>query len=70
MTTRKCRSIITLCLLALTLGVTAPFAAGQVEQGRFVGRITDPADAVIVGAVVKVTNSGTNTQGYYIIQLK
>ncbi len=60
MTTRKCRSIITLCLLALTFGVTAPFAAAQVEQGRFVGRITDPADAVIVGAVVKVTNVGTN----------
>ena len=60
MTTRKCRSIITLCLLALAFGVVAPFAAAQVEQGRFVGRITDPADAVIVGAVVKVTNSGTN----------
>lgn len=60
MTTRKCRSIITLCLFALIFGVTVPFAAAQVEQGRFVGRITDPADAVIVGASVKVTNLGTN----------
>jgi hypothetical protein len=60
MTTRKCRSIIALCLLAATCVLGVPFAAAQVEQGRFVGRISDPADAVIVGAVVKVTNTGTN----------
>ncbi len=32
----------------------------QVEKGRFVGRITDPQDAAIPGAVVKVTNTATN----------
>jgi hypothetical protein len=32
----------------------------QVEQGRFVGRVVDPQDAVIPGATVRVTNTGTN----------
>ena len=32
----------------------------QVEQGRFVGHITDPAGALVVGAQVQVKNVGTN----------
>ena len=37
-----------------------PAMKAQVEQGRFVGRISDPSDSVIAGAVVTVTNLGTN----------
>jgi hypothetical protein len=32
----------------------------QVEQGSFVGQVTDPQGAVIAGARVKLTNTGTN----------
>lgn len=35
-------------------------AAGQVEQGRFVGHIQDPTGAIIVGANVEATNVATN----------
>jgi hypothetical protein len=35
-------------------------AFGQVEKGRFVGRIADPQGAVVPGAHVKATNIGTN----------
>jgi len=35
-------------------------AAGQVEQGRFVGHIEDPTGAVIVGATVEARNVATN----------
>jgi hypothetical protein len=35
-------------------------AWSQVEQGRFVGQITDPQGAVVPSATVKLTNVGTN----------
>jgi len=51
------------CLLAVVLvylvGI-ARLAGAQVEQGRFVGRIADQQSSIIVGATVKVTNTGTN----------
>ena len=49
-------------LTTLTLSVPglAPLAGAQVEQGRFVGRISDPSGSIIVGAAVRVTNTGTN----------
>ena len=49
-------------LFVLALLAAFPFQCtmAQVEQGRFVGRITDAQDSVIVGASVKVTNTGTN----------
>ncbi len=40
--------------------LTAGFLHAQVESGRFVGRITDQHDAVVVKAAVKATNVGTN----------
>ncbi len=43
--------------ILLSLGTAGQ---AQVEQGRFVGRITDASDSVIAGAAVKVTNTGTN----------
>jgi hypothetical protein len=46
-------------MLALLLTVTSP-AIGQVEAGRFVGRITDAQGAVVPKARVKATNVGTN----------
>jgi hypothetical protein len=47
-----------LCILLSAVLVCA--ARAQVEQGRFVGQITDPQGAVITGASVKLTNVGTN----------
>ena len=46
--------------LLVTTTIIAGTAVAQVEQGRFVGRIADPQDSTIVGATVKVTNTGTN----------
>ncbi len=46
-------------MLALSLGATIS-ALGQVESGRFVGRIEDPQNAVVPQATVKATNLGTN----------
>ena len=51
------------CMLAmvkLSMLSSASIAGAQVEQGRFVGRVSDPQGAFIVGASVKVTNTGTN----------
>jgi hypothetical protein len=49
-----------LCTFAMIALALTASAMAQVEQGRFVGRIADPQDASIVGAVVKATNNGTN----------
>jgi len=46
-------------MLALLLGA-AISAFGQVESGRFVGRITDAQGAAVPNATVKATNAGTN----------
>jgi hypothetical protein len=51
---------IELCALAIVTIFPAGSVLAQVEQGRFVGRISDPQDSVIAGASVKVTNTGTN----------
>ncbi|SFS07238.1 Carboxypeptidase regulatory-like domain-containing protein [Granulicella pectinivorans] len=51
---------IKLCMLAMMALCFVRVAVGQVEQGRFVGRIADPSDSVVPGATVKVTNMGTN----------
>src|SRR6185437_15072877 len=44
-------------VLSAILGSTA---LAQVEQGRFVGQVVDSQGAVVPGANVKLTNSGTN----------
>ena len=46
--------VILLCL------ATSLIASGQVEQGQFVGRITDPSGAIIPGAQVQARNVETN----------
>src|SRR6266550_5775924 len=46
-------------VLALLLGA-ALSTNGQVESGRFVGRITDVQGASVPHAIVKATNTGTN----------
>jgi hypothetical protein len=46
-------------VLALLLGVTLS-SYGQVEAGRFVGRITDVQGSEVTHAIVKATNTGTN----------
>ncbi len=45
--------------LALFLALVLP-TFGQVEKGRFVGRITDGSGAVVPNASVKAVNIGTN----------
>ena len=57
------RRALLACLLTtvkLSILSSTPFAAAQVEQGRFVGRVSDPQGSIIVGASVKITNTGTN----------
>jgi hypothetical protein len=48
------------CVLSILPVCLACIASAQVEQGRFVGRIADPSDSVIPGALIKITNLGTN----------
>ncbi|MCI0620670.1 MAG: carboxypeptidase-like regulatory domain-containing protein, partial [Acidobacteria bacterium] len=45
---------------ALTLVLATGLANGQSTFGTILGSLKDPADAVIVGAKVTVTNEGTN----------
>ncbi len=47
-------------LCTVLFAIVSGVAHAQVEQGRFVGQITDPQGAVIPGASVKLTNVGTN----------
>ncbi len=49
-----------LTTLLVTVFSLAAAAGAQVEQGRFVGHIQDPTGAVVVGATVEATNTGTN----------
>ncbi|QHN04196.1 hypothetical protein FTO74_13090 [Granulicella sp. WH15] len=51
---------VKLGVFAMMLTVFVNSAMAQVEQGRFVGRIVDTQDSVIVGAAIKLTNTGTN----------
>lgn len=51
---------LNLCVLVILTMISLQPLTAQVEQGRFVGRITDPQDSVIPSASVKVTNIGTN----------
>ncbi len=46
-------------LLACALGTALPPAAAQSITGAIVGRVTDPSDAVIVGASVRAINAAT-----------
>ena len=59
----KARMLVTriqkMLVLVLFLGVVLS-ANGQVESGRFVGRITDAQGASVPHAIVKATNTGTN----------
>jgi Carboxypeptidase regulatory-like domain len=59
----KARTLVTgiqnVLVLILLLGV-ALSANGQVESGRFVGRITDMQGGEVPHAIVKATNTGTN----------
>jgi len=52
-------SIQNVMVLVLLLGA-ALSTNGQVESGRFVGRITDVQGASVPHAIVKATNTGTN----------
>ncbi|MCU1250185.1 MAG: hypothetical protein JWQ49_3214 [Edaphobacter sp.] len=53
------KGIQNVTVLVLLLGA-ALSTNGQVESGRFVGRITDLQGASVPHAIVKATNSGTN----------
>ncbi len=60
MKSRQWMCAVKLGVLGAMTALLTGGAMAQVEQGRFVGRISDAADAVIVGAAVKLTNTGTN----------
>ncbi|MDW5267675.1 MULTISPECIES: TonB-dependent receptor [Acidobacteriaceae] len=60
MKNRRFFRTLELCVLAIMTMSIAGVASAQVEQGRFVGRISDPQGSVISGASIKVTNTGTN----------
>ena len=49
----------TILALACALGIIALPAAAQSITGTIVGRVTDPSDAVIVGASVRAINAAT-----------
>ena len=60
----------------LLVGVlTSAVALAQTESARISGRVSDPTDAVIVGAECKITNletnisivTSTNQDGIYVI---
>ena len=51
---------VRLAMAALLFAAFAPFTYGQVESGRFVGRITDAQGAVVPNARVEAINTGTN----------
>jgi hypothetical protein len=64
------------CLaLSLIVLITAAYAFAQTEGARISGRVTDPTDAVIVGAECQITNietnvsttTTTNADGIYVI---
>src|ERR1700761_4848495 len=59
----KLKSLAAMAAMLLTsiaLTSFSPCAGAQVEQGQFVGRITDPSGAAIAGAVVNAQNVDTN----------
>ena len=64
------RSLLLISLFALTISVAA-----QTDQGRVAGRVLDLNGAVVPGATVTVTNTGTNesrtitsdSEGVYIV---
>ena len=59
----KARMLVTRIqkMLVLVLFLVVVLSAnGQVESGRFVGRITDAQGASVPHAIVKATNTGTN----------
>ncbi len=61
------------CLVFVLLGPTLSFAQG--DTARLQGRVTDPKDAVVVGATVTVSNLGTgravtaqtDAEGFYVV---
>src|SRR5438067_811752 len=48
------------CLLLATVLLLALSAMAQVQNGQFVGTVTDPSGASVPNAKVTVTNLGTN----------
>lgn len=57
---RSILQVLRLCLSLILPAVLVCAALAQVEQGRFVGQVTDPQGAVVPGANVKLTNAATN----------
>lgn len=60
MTKHKLTAWIQSCMMLTFLLALALPAFGQVEKGRFVGRISDSQGAVVPNATIKAVNTGTN----------
>src|SRR5437868_9179644 len=56
-------TLIVLFLMASTLiyPISVPIALAQSSKGILTGTVTDPAGAVVAGAIVKITNTATGT---------
>ena len=50
------------CGAALLILLTLVLASGQEFRGSITGKVTDPNGAVVAGATVTVTNTGTNAE--------
>ena len=60
--TKLLKNTCWLWLALIGIMLLAPPATAQVEQGRFVGKVSDPSGAAINGAAVTVRNVATNVR--------
>src|SRR2546428_3478593 len=65
---KTCCSVISKFVFLGVLSVLASQAAAvaQIESGPFTGTVQDPTSAVIPGALVSVTNQGTNVTATFV----
>src|SRR5215469_16883116 len=69
------KSVKTLLLGVLLLSLFVVYVAAQIETGTLSGTVTDPSGAVVPGAKITATNTGTgltrtvntNSGGNYVI---
>ena len=53
-------NLITRLMTFVFAVILVPVAFAQTDQGRIAGRVLDPNGAIVPGAIVTVTNAGTN----------
>src|ERR1700756_4371452 len=53
-------AVRTLAVLLLVAACSCLPALAQINEGSFIGRVTDQSGAIVVGATVHALNAGTN----------